>query len=240
MHKSNLIIAILSVLMLIGCGDDDSGGKLGPPAGNSCADVAGTWSMELEIESDWFGGVLSTMAELAQSGTCTVTGTMVGGQLIEGYSTQDSLYFDYGMAGSGPEDQVRCALAIVDEYLMEGQYDSADGSGAMRLHGPDPDCSGTVEMQVSAGLSPTFSWQPACSASLMLIEPLESGADQWNVGNDNANDLNSGMTYGVAPPGVISRVVVPLVEGLAYRVALYRWLEVEDAYLMVGYALFTP
>ena len=84
MNKSILIIAILSVPMLFGCGDD---GGLGPPAGNSCADVSGIWSMELEVESNFFGGVLSSITELVQSDTCTVTGTMVLGPLIEGYST---------------------------------------------------------------------------------------------------------------------------------------------------------
>lgn len=240
MRRCNLVISILCVLALIGCGDDDSDGKLGPPAGDSCADVAGTWSMELEIDSDWFGGVLSSIAELAQSDTCTITGAMVLGPVIEGYSTGDSLHFSYGMPGTAPEDRVRCDLAIIDEYLMEGRYVATDGSGAMRMHGPDPDCSGTAALAVSAGLSPTFSWQPGCPASLLIIEPLGSGADQWLVGNENANDLVSGIAFGIAPPGVGSREVVPLVAGVAYRVALYRWLERDDAYLMVGYAIFTP
>jgi len=234
------VIAILSVLIFTGCSDDDSGGGQGPPVGSSCADVTGTWSMELEVESTWFGGVLSSIAELAQSDTCTVTGTMVLGPLIEGYSTQDSLYFVYGEIGSAPEDQVYCALAIIDEYHMEGLYVSSDGSGAIRMHGPDPDCSGMVEMQVSAGLSPSFSWEPGCSVSFMIIEPVGSGSDQWLVGNENANDLDSGVTYGIAPPGVNSRDVTPLLEGVPYEVVLYRWLEMDDAYLMAGYALFTP
>jgi hypothetical protein len=240
MHKSILVIAILSVLMLIGCGDDDSGDGLGPPVGDSCVDVTGTWSMELEIESNFYGGVLSSIAELAQSDTCTVTGTMVLGPIIEGYSTEDSLYFTYGEIGSAPEDQVHCALAIIDDYHMEGQYVSTDGSGAIRIHGPDPDCSGIVELHVSAGLSPTFSWQPGCSVSFMLIEPVGSGSDQWFVGNENANDLVSGVTYGIAPPGVNSREVTPLEEGVPYEVVLYRWLEMDNAYLMAGYTLFTP
>ena len=123
---------------------------------------------------------------------------------------------------------------------MEGQYSFNEESGVMTMHGPDPDCSGTVVMQVTAGLSPTFSWQPECCVSFMLIEPLDDGSDQWMVGNENANDLDSGITYGVAPAGVNSRDVIPLVAGTAYKVILYRWLGAGDAYLMAGYALLIP
>jgi hypothetical protein len=240
MYRVILAIMIMSMLLWTGCSDDDSG--LGPeiPAGGNCTNVAGNWSMALETEGGWFGGVLSSVAELVQSDTCTVTGTMVLGPLIEGYVTNDSLYFWYGETGAAPEDKVYCALAIIDEYFMEGEYTSIEESGVITLHGPNPDCSGTVELQVSAGLSPVFSWQPGCSVSFMLIEPLGSGADQWMVGNENANDLVSGVSYGVAPIGINSRDTVPLEVGTPYEVVLYRWSRTDDAYLMVGYALFTP
>ncbi|MEN8007996.1 MAG: hypothetical protein ABFS42_13335 [Candidatus Krumholzibacteriota bacterium] len=240
MFRSIMALMVMAAVLLAGCSDDDDGNGGGLPLPNNCADVGGTWSMALQVDSGWFGGVLSSITVLDQSDTCTVTGTMVLGPELEGFTTRDSLYFIYGMPGAAPEDQVYCALEIVDEYLMEGQYAGTDGSGAMTMHGPDPDCSGTVEMQVSAGLEPTFSWQPRCSASLMLIEPVDSGADQWSVGNENENALDSGLTYGVAPAGVQSGTALPLVAGQTYKAILYRWLGEDDAYLMVEYEVFTP
>ncbi len=234
------ILLISAVILLAGCSDDESSNGTGNPNPNLCADVSGTWSMALEMESGWFGPVLSSITELVQSDTCTVIGTMVLGPEIEGYTTQDSLYFTYGQAGSAPEDRVHCALEIVNEYLMVGQYSSTDGSGAMTMHGPAPDCSGTVKLQVSAGLTPTFNWQPGCSVSFMLIEPEDSGADQWFVGDENKNSLDPDLVYGIAPAGVYSREVIPLEAGRTYKVVLYRWLGEDDAYLMVAYVMFTP
>jgi hypothetical protein len=238
MKKSKLLIMILFALWSTGCSDDDSDSGPGTPVPDTCADVGGTWSMVMEVQGGWFGGVFPSVAELAQSDSCTVAGTMNWGTVIEGYTTQDSFYFSYGEVDSAPEKWVYCALEIIDKYLLEGEYIGPDETGAMTMHGPDPDCSGSVEIKISAGLTPTFTWAPDCQVSFMLIEL--DGSDQWLVGNENANELGSGITYGVAPPGINSRDASPLVAGNSYTVVLYRWLGKDDAYLMADYTSFTP
>ena len=174
------------------------------------------------------------------SDSCGLTGFLINGSEVNGYTTPDSLYLNIGEPGAEPEDLTCCALRIVDQYLMEGQYHSTDTSGNITLHGPDPDCSGTVVLQVSSGQEPQFDWQPDCAVSFMLIEPVGSGTDQWMVGNENENSLNPPLTYGVVPEGLNSREVFPLVAGQVYEVILYKWLGEDDAYLLAGYAKFTP
>ena len=240
--KLQLLMALFLIIagaLWVGCSDDESDNDPVQIDPGLCADVSGTWSMALEIEGDFLGGVISSIADLVQSDTCGVTGTMVLGPEIAGYATRDSLYFSYGEPGVEPEDRVQCTLRIVNKYLMAGHYEAADGSGPLTLYGPNPDCSGTVEVQVSSGLVPEFDWLPRCTVSLMLIEN-ESGSDQWMVGNENENALNPVLTYGEAPEGIYSRDASPLESGTTYEVVLYRWLGEDDAYLMVAYTSFTP
>jgi hypothetical protein len=233
------LILIVGGCLWTGCSDDEGGEGLGYIDPGLCADVSGTWSMALEVEGGWWGGVLSSIAELAQSDTCGITGTMALGPEILGYATRDSLFFSYGEPGVAPEERVQCALEIVNKYLMKGDYAAVDGSGVLNLYGPNPDCSGTVDLQVSPGLVPEFNWEPRCAASFMLVEN-DSGTDWWKVGNENENSISSGLTYGEAPLGTIPREARPLVAGRNYKVVLYRWLGEDDAYLMVAYTTFTP
>ena len=236
-----LMILILTAcgVLCAGCSDDPTADGPAGAGPVSCADVAGTWSMALAVEGTWLGEVLSTMLDLSQSESCVVTGSMVLGPELLGYTTPDSLFFSYGEADAAPEDRIQCAVGIINEYLMEGHYDATEGSGPLTLVGPNPDCSGSVDLQVIIGLVLVIDWHPECAVSLVIIEPEDSGADQWFVGNENENAVNPHLAYGLAPVDVYSSEPIPLVAGQTYKVILYRWLGEEDSYLMVGYGLFT-
>jgi hypothetical protein len=85
-------------------------------------------------------------------------------------------------------------------------------------------CTGSVSVTVSEGLEPTFSWTPNCRLFFLLVEPSDSGDDQWHVISDSANVIAPPVKYGVVPDGAVERnPAVDLVPGHAYHVYLFRW-----------------
>ena len=62
-------------------------------------------------------------------------------------------------------------------------------------------CDGPVEIHVSSGTTPRFSWSPACTLFFLNVEPAESGHDLWTVISDGENVIAPGVRYGVVPEG---------------------------------------
>jgi hypothetical protein len=108
---------------------------------------------------------------------------------------------------------------------------------------PLEDCPGDqVDVTVSAGLSPTISWTPACGIGSLDLFPTAGGSSLWVLyTGDQAlqNPCHSGIRYGQAPAGALEVTgPVPLTAGTQYTVALYRLI--ERTRLQAGVATFRP
>lgn len=108
--------------------------------------------------------------------------------------------------------------------ILIGIAVTACGSDAVGPEGALPACTGAVSVSVSGGAAPTISWTPACRLFFVLVEPLESGADQWGIISDSTNAIAPPVTYGVTPAGAVQQAApVPLLVGQSYKVVLFRW-----------------
>jgi hypothetical protein len=108
-------------------------------------------------------------------------------------------------------------------------------------------CPGPVAFQASPGSSPTFTWQPSCRASALVIttNPAQPGALPalvWSVSEpDDSNRIVPPVQFGVAPPGARSapNPAAPLEAGASYRLTLYaRAASGGDGVL--AFTLLTP
>jgi hypothetical protein len=234
-HFRRLALVLISVavsLMWGSCSDDDSGSGPAGVGGDPCADVQGDWIIVLGFES--------LLMELEQTSSCEVTGQSLAGHVVEGYATPDSLYLEIGLPDSDPSTHTRCLLTIVSDELMDGYYLFGENFGEVTMVRPDPYCGGSVDLQVSSGLTPTFSWPSKCKASWLLVESNDGGGDVWFVGDDEANALSSPITYGQAPQGVPADAATPLVAGESYTAILVRWTGGGAEYMIIGHKDFTP
>jgi hypothetical protein len=85
-----------------------------------------------------------------------------------------------------------------------------------------------VTVEVSAGTTPRFSWQPSCGMASVQVWATETSSDGWVLYSGNyawENPLPSGLQYGQVPPkGLAPAPPVSLRRGIEYRVAVYRWI----------------
>ena len=85
-----------------------------------------------------------------------------------------------------------------------------------------------VTVEVSAGTTPRFVWQPSCGMASVQVWATETSSDGWVLysGSHAAeNPLPSGLRYGEVPPkGLAPSTATPLRRGVEYRVAVYRWI----------------
>jgi hypothetical protein len=104
-----------------------------------------------------------------------------------------------------------------------------------------PICSAPVTIAVSSGLTPSFSWTPACR---LFFVNVELGAtDQWSIISDGTNAISPPVLYGVVPAGAhqSSSEVTPLIAGQTYDVNLFYWTGpgAQDG-TFIGSLEFTP
>jgi len=102
-------------------------------------------------------------------------------------------------------------------------------------------CSSTVNITVGSGITPTFSWTPACSLFFLLVEG-NTGGDQWSVISDSTNAIAPPVTYGIVPPGATADFPpTTLVSGMSYDVLVARWTGpgAQDG-VIIGSKTFTP
>ena len=82
-------------------------------------------------------------------------------------------------------------------------------------------CTGAVTVTVTAGLTPTFSWTPACSVVALIVE--EGANDQWNVIASADPGFGPSVVYGAKPVGAAQvGALTPLRAGVNYTVTLFR------------------
>ncbi len=116
--------------------------------------------------------------------------------------------------------------------LAVGALASVLGIGCSDSFGFDPivACSDsqTVTVQVTASVTPRFTWAPACGMASLQVFLDSGGAGRWIVYSGPAapeNPLPSGIRYGQLPPkGVAPGGAQPLSSGVSYRVVVYRWV----------------
>ena len=109
---------------------------------------------------------------------------------------------------------------------------------------PEPieDCTGSVNISVTGGTTPRFSWTPRCRLCFLNVEPADSGADQWTVISDSANLIAPPVEYGVVPVGA-EELTSPaeLVAGQEYKVVLARFTDPgAQNWELIGIRVFTP
>lgn len=68
-----------------------------------------------------------------------------------------------------------------------------------------PVCRTPVTVTVSAGLTPTFDWMPACRVDVLVVRHAASGAIDWLVLGDplDGRAIVPGVRYGTVPSGAI-------------------------------------
>jgi hypothetical protein len=110
-------------------------------------------------------------------------------------------------------------------------------------------CTGAVTVTVTDGLTPTFSWTPACLAHFIDIQPTDplppgtvAGSPVWFVlaKGGAGNTLLPGLHYGQVPAeGDNATPATPLSKGQRYIVRVWRSVPASDA-VIAGQATFTP
>jgi hypothetical protein len=115
------------------------------------------------------------------------------------------------------EMSARLTCVAVAVFALGCSKEDSNPSGASQT-------SGTVQMSISPGSSPTVNWTPAIKLFLVLVEPDSSGADVWAVISDSTNAISPPVTYGVTPAGAREmRSPATLTPGVAYKVILFQW-----------------
>ena len=110
---------------------------------------------------------------------------------------------------------------------------------------PDPVdstvCLGPVDLSVSSGTTPTFSWSPDCKIGRLIV--MDGLLETWGTETLGENIYEAPIVYDVPPPGAVEpEPAVPLVEGRTYTVSVYRWFSVSpvESLVFLGEQDFTP
>jgi hypothetical protein len=87
-------------------------------------------------------------------------------------------------------------------------------------------CQAAVTPTVSETAPPEFRWAPACDVGTVVVT-TEAGQPMWQISSEPqadftpTNQIHSGVTYGVLPPGTQAFIeATGLVVGQTYRVNL--------------------
>jgi hypothetical protein len=93
--------------------------------------------------------------------------------------------------------------------------------------GPE-DCNQSVTVEISAAMSPQFSWVPNCELSHLSITD-QIGTPTWVIhGVADRNTIGSPVRYGVLPDGIQQEGdAVPLEIGATYRLVLF-WTDFSE------------
>ena len=109
---------------------------------------------------------------------------------------------------------------------------------------PDPVdstvCVGSVDITVSAGTTPTFSWSPDCKIGRLIV--MDGPLETWGTETLGENIYESPIVYDVPPPGAVEpEPAVPLIAGRTYTVSVYKWFSVApESLVFLGEQNFTP
>jgi hypothetical protein len=102
------------------------------------------------------------------------------------------------------------------------------------------DCQ-LVNIQITGGVSPTFSWTPPCRMGQLEVVHWSTIDYAWHLRSDSM--ITSGVRYGETPPTVVELVsATPLVVGDSYfvRVGRLRVGESPPEYEDIWAEFFVP
>ncbi len=100
-----------------------------------------------------------------------------------------------------------------------------------------------ISVQVSAGIQPTFSWDPACQIQALTVHLPGPGAIIWTTfSHPQPNAIASSVQYGVFPDNAAqtANILLPLVAGTTYQVTLSRIDEPGSSLVPIGVTTFVP
>jgi hypothetical protein len=104
-------------------------------------------------------------------------------------------------------------------------------------------CS-SLSVNVSAGTTPTFSWDAACQIQEVIVAFPGPGAIVWSaISVNQTNSIASPVVYASTPPGaaLTANMVQFLVAGTTYDVTLLRAADTPGGPLQfAGAATFVP
>ena len=101
------------------------------------------------------------------------------------------------------------------------------------------ECGSDVELSITAGDTPTFSWTPTCRVSALLVQRSSDLANLWYIQPAGALGIEPGVVYGVVPSGATQDAPAePLDTGVSYRVLVARGH--GGAQVVAGSKSFTP
>ena len=90
-------------------------------------------------------------------------------------------------------------------------------------------CPDSVDLSVTAGTAPTFTWQPRCRASALLVTDLNTGALKWGItppgGSFFSEPMLPPVQYGTLPAGMAGDSALTLSPGVSY----FAVLVIEDS-----------
>lgn len=104
-------------------------------------------------------------------------------------------------------------LAVLAMAAVACSDDDATGSSL-------PECSSSVNLTVTGGNQPVFSWTPECRLFSVGVELTSTGEDQWLVVSESGeNTIAPGVRYGQTPEGA-TQAIAPrnLIPGETYIV----------------------
>ena len=103
-----------------------------------------------------------------------------------------------------------------------------------------PECTGNVDVHVSGGTTPEFSWTPRCTLFFVLVEPVGGGAGRWEVESEGGNRIAPGVRYGEVPKGAKQfQAPAALIRGRTYEIILYRYTGPGRQPILAGAKTFT-
>ena len=112
------------------------------------------------------------------------------------------------------------------------------------INPPDPVdstiCIGPVDITVSSGTTPTFSWSPDCKIGRLIV--MDGLLETWGTETLGENIYEAPIVYNVHPPGAVEpEVATPLVAGRTYSVSVFKWFSVSpESLVFLGERDFTP
>ncbi len=109
---------------------------------------------------------------------------------------------------------------------------------------PLPICPDSVSVAVTPGLTPQFSWTPACLLAEVQVADSATLNLLWDVGQYRLPDDNRiapPVTYGVAPAAARVQVApATLASGHAYLVGIFRYDPLGGFGKLIAATYFRP
>ncbi len=128
----------------------------------------------------------------------------------------------------------------IGSWLLEG----CGGETGVVAPPPEPavpECVAPLEITVTEGLAPTFSWEGDCAIGRLVVQ-VQDEDERWSTETVGLDIYESPIEFGVHPEGATEpEDPIPLEPGITYTVNVFTWVSVvPESLLLVGTTTFTP